>query len=99
MAGVTFEPGHESERELRPVTTGYELTSGTTRKAVDESTLTAMGIGRPLTNPELGRMRLRAFHEYDPIWEDVLARAEAEGIPAAEVVRRALRGYLNGSFS
>jgi hypothetical protein len=97
--GVTFEPGHGPERDLQAMTTGYELTSGTTRKAVEQSTLTAMGIGRPLTNPELGPMRLRTFHEYDPVWEDVLARAEAEGVPAAEVVRRALRGYLNGSFS
>lgn len=55
--------------------------------------------GRPLTRPDLGRMRLRAFHEYDPIWDDVLAQAKVEGITAAELVRRALRAYLNGSFS
>lgn len=54
--------------------------------------------GRPLTQPDVGRLVPRMVAVDDPTWNDTLARAEDDGVSAAEVTRRALRAYLRDSL-
>ena len=88
---TTFGPGRQAGERSTAYGPRPELAPGTTRKATDEPTLTAMGIGRPAKDTELGVMKPRLVHVDDPLWDAVKAAAASEGVSAAELVRRALR--------
>ena len=53
--------------------------------------------GRPLENPELGKVRSRVIRVDDPTWDAAVARAAADGISLAAVVRHYLREYGAGA--
>jgi hypothetical protein len=52
---------------------------------------------QPPTKPDVEPMRKRVFYCDDPTWDAAMARAAADGVPLAKVLRHYLRGYAAGA--